>query len=68
MAEAPAGEVVVADLDHELRLQRLPFAGTLRSTSGSGRPARSPVKPGGAISFFELGGERRLVARLAMSR
>ena len=29
MAETVAGDVVVADLDHELRLQRLPFAGAL---------------------------------------
>ena len=33
MTEAPAGEMIVADLDHELRLERLPFRRTL------GRPA-----------------------------
>src|SRR5262245_66436785 len=37
VAEAVAGDVVVAHLDHELRLQRFPFPGPLRA------PPRRPA-------------------------
>ena len=38
MAKAIAGEVVVADLDHQLRLERTPFARSF------GRPAARPAR------------------------
>jgi hypothetical protein len=39
MPESMPGEVIVANLDYELRPQRLPFGGFLRTPSA--RPARS---------------------------
>ena len=47
--EALAAEVVVADLDHQLGLERLPLAELGRPAARAAR--RLPVKPGGAISF-----------------
>src|SRR4029077_8863264 len=63
VTEAAAREMVVADLDHELRLERLPLAGAL------GRPAaRTARRVAGEsrrrdqnLQFF---GERRLVLAL----
>ena len=49
VAEAAARDVVVAHLDYNLRLHRLPFAGALGAPAA--RPARRlPCKPGGEIS------------------
>src|ERR1700704_1464524 len=63
VAETVAREVVVADLDHELRLERHPFAGTF------GRPAAPAARlvageAGLPDQLFELFGQRRLFARL----
>ena len=59
VAEAVAGEMVVADLDDELRLERLPFGRAL------GRPAaraarRVAGEAGRRDQLFQLRGQRRL--------
>src|SRR4029077_16363923 len=63
VTEAPAREMVVANLDHELRLERLPLAGALR------RPAarttrRVAGESRGRDQNLQFFGERRLVLAL----
>src|SRR6185437_9442319 len=63
VAEPAAGEMIVADLDHELRLERLPLRRAL------GRPAARAAglvagEAGRADQLFELLGQRFLLAAL----
>jgi ferritin-like metal-binding protein YciE len=60
MAKALAAEMIVADFDHELRPQRLPFARTFgRPAAGAAR--RIAGEAGRADQRHQLFGERRLI-------
>src|SRR5438105_3519648 len=60
MPKALAGEVIVADFDHEFRLERHPFGGTLRRPAA--RTARRIAgKARRTHQRLQLFGERRLV-------
>src|SRR5262245_16151859 len=56
--KALAREIVIATLDHELRLQRLPFARALRRPA-AGPSRRVAAKAGRGNQSFEFFGERR---------